>query len=164
MFRLRIFIFCRLHRVESSENRKVKRGNSTWFAGFLNCYDHLSYIGTFTVMMIRAACWFGFTLLIRFDAHVQDPLAGMQFTTGTYYRLASDIKRLAHDLCGGRCIFFLEGGYDLKSLSNSVADSFRAFLGDKSLSSRLDNPAFLYDEPSVYARQAIDTIRSIHSL
>lgn len=100
----------------------------------------------------------------RFDAHVQDPLAGMQFTTGTYYRLASDIKRLAQELCGGRCIFFLEGGYDLKSLSNSVADSFRAFLGDKSLSSRLDNPAVLYDEPSLYARQAIDTIRSIHSL
>ncbi|KAG0602030.1 hypothetical protein M758_11G156100 [Ceratodon purpureus] len=99
-----------------------------------------------------------------FDAHVQDPLAGMQFTTGTYYRLASDIRRLAHELCGGRCIFFLEGGYDLKSLSNSVADSFRAFLGDKSLSSRLDNPAVLYDEPSLYARQAIDKIRSIHSL
>lgn len=99
-----------------------------------------------------------------FDAHVQDPLAGMQFTTGTYYRLASDIKSLAQSLCGGRCVFFLEGGYDLKSLSNSVADSFRAFLGDKSLSSRLDNPAVLYDEPSLYARQAIDEIKSIHSL
>lgn len=123
------------------------------------CHDYLSNNAHLMLLLI-----FGLYLLYRFDAHVLDPLAGLQFTTGTYYRLASDIKRLAHELCGGRCIFFLEGGYDLKSLSNSVADSFRAFLGDKSLSSRLDNPAVLYDEPSLYARQAIDTIRSIHSL
>ena len=60
--------------------------------------------------------------------------------------------------------FFLEGGYDLKSLSNSVADTFRAFLGEKSLSNKYDNPAVLYDEPIVYASRAIDKIKSIHSL
>ncbi|BBM96870.1 protein MpHDAC1 [Marchantia polymorpha subsp. ruderalis] len=99
-----------------------------------------------------------------YDAHYLDELAGLQFTTGTYFRLASHIKQLAGDLCAGRCCFFLEGGYDLKALSNSVVESFRAFVGDKSMAHRLDNPAVLYDEPSILVRQVIDEVRSIHSL
>nr|CAB3463267.1 unnamed protein product [Digitaria exilis] len=65
-----------------------------------------------------------------YDAHALDPLAGLQFTTGTFHMLASNIRRLAKEICGGRCIFFLEGGYNLQSLSSSVADTFRAFLDE----------------------------------
>ncbi|KAF4387673.1 hypothetical protein G4B88_004000 [Cannabis sativa] len=93
-----------------------------------------------------------------YDAHVLDPLASLQFTTGTYYMLASNIQQLAKDLCGGRCVFFLEGGYNLKSLSYSVADSFRAFLGEPSLASQFDNPAILYDEPLTKVKQAIQRV------
>lgn len=100
----------------------------------------------------------------RYDAHVLDPLASLQFTTGTYYMLASNIQQLAKDLCGGRCVFFLEGGYNLESLSYSVADSFRAFLGEPSLASEFDNPAFLHEEPSTRVRQAIQRVKQIHSL
>ncbi|XP_050257242.1 histone deacetylase 14, chloroplastic-like isoform X1 [Quercus robur] len=99
-----------------------------------------------------------------YDGHVLDPLASLQFTTGTYYTLASNIKQLAKDLCGGRCVFFLEGGYNLDSLSNSVADSFRAFLGERSLASEFDNPAILYDEPSTKVKQVIQRVKHIHSL
>ncbi|XP_020534435.1 histone deacetylase 14 isoform X2 [Jatropha curcas] len=99
-----------------------------------------------------------------YDGHVLDPLASLQFTTGTYYMLASNIKQLAKDLCGGRCVFFLEGGYNLDSLSYSVADSFRAFLGEKSLASEFDNPAILYEEPSARVKQAIQKVKHIHSL
>ncbi|OIT39959.1 histone deacetylase 14 [Nicotiana attenuata] len=91
-----------------------------------------------------------------YDAHVLDPLASLQFTTGTYYMLASNIKQLAKDLCGGRCVFFLEGGYNLSSLSNSVADSFRAFLGEQSLAAELDDPAYLHEEPLNKVKQAIE--------
>ncbi|KAF5480579.1 hypothetical protein F2P56_001318 [Juglans regia] len=99
-----------------------------------------------------------------YDGHVLDPLASLQFTTGTYYMLASKIKLLAKDLCGGRCVCFLEGGYNLKSLSYSVADSFRAFLGEQSLASEFDNPAILYEEPSTKVKQAIQRVKHIHSL
>ncbi|KAI3451566.1 hypothetical protein Pfo_008231 [Paulownia fortunei] len=99
-----------------------------------------------------------------YDAHVLDPLANLQFTTGTYYMLASNIQQLARDLCGGRCVFFLEGGYNLSSLSHSVADSFRAFLGEPSLAAEFDNPAFLYEEPSAKVREAIHKVKHIHSL
>nr|GMD58442.1 histone deacetylase 14 isoform X1 [Ipomoea batatas] len=99
-----------------------------------------------------------------YDAHMLDPLAHLQFTTGTYYMLASNIKQLAKDLCGGRCVFFLEGGYNLDSLSHSVADSFRAFLGEPSLSTMVDDLSFLYEEPSTKIKQAIQKIKHIHSL
>lgn len=103
-------------------------------------------------------------LWFRYDAHVLDPLANLQFTTGTYYSLAKDIKRLAKEVCGGRCVFFLEGGYNLESLSASVADSFRALLGEESLASEFDNPAYLYDEPRRKVRDAIERAKSIHCL
>ena len=99
-----------------------------------------------------------------YDGHVLDPLASLQFTTGTYYMLASNIKQLAKDLCGGRCVFFLEGGYNLSSLSYSVADSFRAFLGEPSWASEFDDPAILYEEPSTKVKQAIQKVKHLHSL
>lgn len=98
-----------------------------------------------------------------YDAHVLDPLETFQFKTATYYTLAGSIKQLARELCGGRCVFFLEGGYNLKSLSYSVADSFRAFLGESSCASEID-PTSWYDEPSTKIKQAIDKVKAIHSL
>lgn len=105
------------------------------------------------------AIWF-----VRYDGHVLDPLANLQYTTGTYYMLASSIKQLAKDLCGGRCVFFLEGGYNLKSLSYSVADTFRALLGDRTLASEFDDPNILYEEPTKKVKQAIQRIKHVHSL
>ncbi|PIA41725.1 hypothetical protein AQUCO_02200270v1 [Aquilegia coerulea] len=99
-----------------------------------------------------------------YDGHVLDPLASLQFTTGTYYMLASNIKQLARELCGGRCVFFLEGGYNLQSLAYSVADSFRAFLNEPSAASKFDDPAILYEEPLAKVKQAIQKVKSIHSL
>ncbi|GMH06705.1 hypothetical protein Nepgr_008545 [Nepenthes gracilis] len=99
-----------------------------------------------------------------YDGHVLDPLASLQFTTGTYYMLADSIKQLAKHLCGGRCVFFLEGGYNLDSLSYSVVDSFRAFLGEPSLAPKFDNPSILYEEPLSKVKQAIQRVKHIHSL
>ncbi|XP_049405661.1 histone deacetylase 14, chloroplastic-like [Solanum stenotomum] len=98
-----------------------------------------------------------------YDAHLLDPLASLQFTIGTYYMLASSIKQLAKDLCGGRCVVFLEGGYNLSSLSNSVAESFRSFLGDQSLASELDDPSYLHEEPLKKVKQIIEKVKHIHS-
>ncbi|PWA89130.1 histone deacetylase 14 [Artemisia annua] len=100
-----------------------------------------------------------------YDAHVLDPLAYFQFTTGTYYMLASSIKQLANDLCGGRCVFFLEGGYNLKSLSNSVAETFRAFIDEPSIAAELDDDlGCLYDEPSTKVKEAIQKVKHLHYL
>jgi acetoin utilization deacetylase AcuC-like enzyme len=95
---------------------------------------------------------------------VLDPLAGLQFTTGTFYMLAFSIKQLAKELCGGRCVFFLEGGYNLQSLSSSVADTFRAFLDETSLAAQFDDPAILFEEPTRKIKDAIEKAKGIHSL
>ncbi|TVU51117.1 hypothetical protein EJB05_02524 [Eragrostis curvula] len=103
-------------------------------------------------------------VIAPYDAHALDPLAGLQFTTGTFYMLSSGIKQLAKELCGGRCIFFLEGGYNLQTLSSSVADTFRAFLEEPSLAAQFDDPAMLFEEPTRKIMEAIENAKSIHSL
>ncbi|XP_071707775.1 histone deacetylase 14, chloroplastic-like [Rutidosis leptorrhynchoides] len=99
-----------------------------------------------------------------YDAHVLDPIASLQFTTGTYYMLSSNIKQLATDLCGGRCVFFLEGGYNLESLSDSVAESFRALIGEPSMATEVDKLDILHDEPSAKVHKAIRRIKQLHFL
>lgn len=81
-----------------------------------------------------------------YDAHWRDPLAGLQMRTSTYHRLAQQLAGAAQQLCGGRVVFLLEGGYDLKALGASVADSFRGLLGEPSADSF--NPDLLREEPA----------------
>jgi len=47
----------------------------------------------------------------------------------TYHWLCRDIQQLSRELCRGRCMLVLEGGYDLPSLGESVCESFRGLLG-----------------------------------
>lgn len=53
---------------------------------------------------------------LGFDAHWADPLASMRLTTEGYTRILLRIRSLADELCGGRLVFLLEGGYDLRVL------------------------------------------------
>ncbi|GJR17388.1 histone deacetylase 14 [Tanacetum coccineum] len=99
-----------------------------------------------------------------YDGHVQDPRSKLQFKTRTYNMLASGIKKLAKDLCGGRCVFFLEGGYNLESLLNSVAESFRAFIEESSNAAEYDYRHFYIMEPFLGVDQAIQKIKQLHSL
>ena len=65
-----------------------------------------------------------------YDAHWDDPLAGLRLSLAGYWRLAKTVVALADRLCGGRLVVTLEGGYNLEVLSRGVADTCRALLGD----------------------------------
>jgi len=65
-----------------------------------------------------------------FDAHFADPLAQLQLDTRGYYEIASLLKALADDLCEGRIVYGLEGGYDLTALAWSVRACVDTLLGD----------------------------------
>jgi acetoin utilization deacetylase AcuC-like enzyme len=65
-----------------------------------------------------------------YDAHWDDPLAGLRLSLGGYWGLAQTVVALAERLCGGRLVMMLEGGYNLDVLSRGVADTCRALLGD----------------------------------
>ncbi len=61
-----------------------------------------------------------------FDAHRDDPLAGMDLTEKGYAVLTTILKEAADRHCDGRVISILEGGYDLKALGASVEAHLRA--------------------------------------
>ena len=55
-----------------------------------------------------------------FDAHIDDPLTSLRVSTEGFRELTTIVKNLADKYCNGRIISALEGGYNLKSLSESV--------------------------------------------
>jgi acetoin utilization deacetylase AcuC-like enzyme len=62
-----------------------------------------------------------------FDAHRADPLSDLGLTAGDF----ADLVRLSMALGPpGRCIAFLEGGYDLGALETSVAGAVSALAGE----------------------------------
>ncbi|MFH1874488.1 MAG: histone deacetylase [Pseudomonadota bacterium] len=63
-----------------------------------------------------------------FDAHVRDPLGGMKATTKGFAWMAETIMQLAQTTCSGKAVFFLEGGYDLKALRDSVEVTLEAMV------------------------------------
>ena len=55
-----------------------------------------------------------------FDAHRRDPLASINLESKDYYEITNKIVDLANVHSKGRIISFLEGGYDLLALSESI--------------------------------------------
>ncbi|MGI9394168.1 MAG: histone deacetylase family protein [Boseongicola sp.] len=56
-----------------------------------------------------------------FDAHVDDPLANLNWTVEDFEWVTEAIFDVADAHCGGRVVSTLEGGYDLSALAASVA-------------------------------------------
>jgi acetoin utilization deacetylase AcuC-like enzyme len=55
-----------------------------------------------------------------FDAHQDDPLAELQWSTEDFRWLTGKLCALAAELCEGRVVSTLEGGYDLSALAESA--------------------------------------------
>lgn len=56
-----------------------------------------------------------------FDAHADDPLAGLEWQATDFAWLTGRICDVANAVCQGRVVSCLEGGYDLPALTLSVA-------------------------------------------
>ena len=54
-----------------------------------------------------------------FDAHQNDPLAQIQLTTDCFGKMTELLMGIARDVCDGRLLSMLEGGYDYDALSDS---------------------------------------------
>ena len=62
-----------------------------------------------------------------FDAHRRDPITHLDLAAGDF----ADIARVLVPMVPkGRCVFFLEGGYDLEGLRHSVAATFSMLAGE----------------------------------
>jgi acetoin utilization deacetylase AcuC-like enzyme len=66
-----------------------------------------------------------------FDAHMNDPLAGMRLSSAYFGHLTAAIAGVADECCNGRLVTVTEGGYDLVALAESLRASIRALEGDE---------------------------------
>ncbi|KPJ53229.1 histone deacetylase [candidate division TA06 bacterium DG_24] len=64
-----------------------------------------------------------------FDAHREDPLAGMELTEGGFAGMTQLLKGIAEKCCQGRIVSALEGGYHLSALARSVESHLRVLMG-----------------------------------
>lgn len=64
-----------------------------------------------------------------FDAHVRDPLSLMQVSSEGFGRIAHRVVGLAEEVCSGRLVMTLEGGYDLEGLSESFVATVGVLAG-----------------------------------
>ncbi len=91
------------------------------------------YIGVFQRVLAPAARAFGPDLILvscGFDAHRDDPLASMEVSGNGFLALAHLVRALADELCRGRLVFALEGGYSLSGLAEGTSAVVSACLAD----------------------------------
>jgi acetoin utilization deacetylase AcuC-like enzyme len=91
------------------------------------------YLAAFDQVIIPALRRFRPDLILvsaGFDAHLADPLADMAVTAAGYEGMARRLAETAAELCAGRVVVVLEGGYRPEAVARAVELSVRAFLGE----------------------------------
>lgn len=97
-----------------------------------------------------------------FDAHWADHLAMMRVTITGFAQMAMILKELAAELCQGRLVFTLEGGYNLRVVTSSIKAIFDVLLGN----SEIDDPlgkASMARKPEGFDEH-IEAIKRIHHI
>ncbi len=63
-----------------------------------------------------------------FDAHRDDPLAGLRLTDEDFAWVTGEILDVARESCAGRVVSTLEGGYDLDAVASSASAHVRELM------------------------------------
>ncbi|MBN1179353.1 MAG: histone deacetylase [Anaerolineae bacterium] len=72
-----------------------------------------------------------------YDGHWKDPLAMMLLSLTGYTTITRHLVQMANELCQGRILFALEGGYSLDVLTNAILNTFHVLLGEESVTDPL---------------------------
>jgi acetoin utilization deacetylase AcuC-like enzyme len=123
-----------------------------------------AYLRCYREICVPAIRRFGAQLLFvsaGFDAHFADQLAQMLLSSRGYYEIGSIIRELADDLCGGRVIYALEGGYDLTAIAWSARACIDNLLGNPFAEDPL-GPAPAVNGPNIDPLLA--EVKRIHTL
>jgi acetoin utilization deacetylase AcuC-like enzyme len=86
--------------------------------------DGKTFRAKYTETILPAVRKFNPQLLLisaGFDAHKGDPLASLRLVEEDYAWVTRQLREIADASCDGRILSALEGGYDLRALSASVA-------------------------------------------
>ena len=63
-----------------------------------------------------------------FDAHIDDPLADFRLTKSDFYWITKELNKLSIKYCKGKLISCLEGGYNIKALSESCLEHVKGLI------------------------------------
>jgi acetoin utilization deacetylase AcuC-like enzyme len=96
-----------------------------------------------------------------YDPSWTDRLGSMLVTTQGFFDLTRALVQLSDELCGGKLVMTLEGGYGLDGLAYGVVASFAALLGDEAVPDPV-GPA-RYAEKA-FDRHYLDQLRALHGL
>jgi acetoin utilization deacetylase AcuC-like enzyme len=97
-----------------------------------------------------------------FDSHWIDPIAGMRLSLNGYAHLTRELIKMAHQFCGGKIVFAMEGGYNLEALSHGIVNIVYALLGENTVSDPLGPPKDHRTEPDV--NPLIAQLKAINNL
>ncbi|MEZ4659436.1 MAG: histone deacetylase [Caldilineaceae bacterium] len=96
-----------------------------------------------------------------FDAHWLDPLASINLSVTGYSKLVEETLALADELCGGKLVAVLEGGYHLDVLAHCVLSTLRVLSGSSEGPSDPFGPA-PSGEHNIH--QLIGQLRNLHGI
>ena len=85
--------------------------------------DDADYMKAFNEKIIPALNWFKPEVILisaGFDAHFNDQLSAINLSTDIYKEFTLRLMEVASEFSKNRIIAFLEGGYNLSALSNSI--------------------------------------------
>ncbi len=123
------------------------------------------YLEVFEQIIVPAAIRFKPQLVLvsaGYDTHWADELALMQVSVTGFAQMVKIIKGLGDELCDGRLVFSLEGGYNLTMLAVSVKATFDMLLGNTAIEDPLGQSPRRFETPSI--APLIKKIKEIHSL
>jgi len=97
-----------------------------------------------------------------YDCHWADQLSLMQLSVSGFAGIVSIIKELAEELCQGKLLLSLEGGYHLQALSHSIMATFEVLLGKSTSPDPLGKPRDAMTSPDI--GPILEEVKSRHKL
>ena len=128
------------------------------------CSD-AEYLSAFEQIIVPVVRRFSPQLILvsaGYDTHWADGLAMMQVSVTGFAQMVRITKELADELCSGRLILTLEGGYNLTALAASVKATFDVLLGNASIEDPLGQSPRRSAAPNIAS--LINKIKEIHNL
>jgi acetoin utilization deacetylase AcuC-like enzyme len=97
-----------------------------------------------------------------YDAHWADSISSMQVTTTGYAKMTAILKNLADEICGGKLVFALEGGYNVESLAESVDATINVLPGSPKTYDTLGKPRRSWSPPDT--EDLFRSIKTTHNI
>lgn len=123
------------------------------------------YLQVYERVLVPAARRFRPELVLvsaGYDPHWKDPISLMQVSTTGFAQMVRILKELASELCQGRLVFTLEGGYDTSALAYSVKATLDTLLGRGDIDDPLGKP--VHADNAAEVDSIIQQVKAVHGL